>query len=37
MNDHEFIGDTISLLRPEEDWNAHEAYQLIKTKILQKL
>jgi len=37
MNDPEFIGDTTALLRPEEDWDAHIAYQLIKTKILEKL
>lgn len=37
MNDPEFIGDTTALLRPEEDWNAQEAYQLIKTELLEKL
>ena len=37
MNDTEFIGDTIALLRPEEDWSAQKAYQLIKTEILEKL
>ncbi len=37
MRDPEFIGDTIALIRPEEKWNADEAYQLIKNKILMKL
>ena len=34
MSDPEFIGDTTALIRTEEDWNAEEAYKLIKTKIL---
>ena len=37
MRDPEFIGDTVALIRPEEKWNAEEAYQLIKNKILKKL
>jgi len=37
MNDPEFIGDTIALIRPEENWEAKEAYELIKTEILEKL
>ena len=37
INDQEFIGDTIALIRPEENWEAKEAYELIKTEILEKL
>jgi len=37
IKDPEFIGDTIALLRPDEDWNADEAYHLIKTELLEKL
>lgn len=37
MSDPEFIGDTIALLKPEEDWDAQKAYKLIKTEILEKL
>ena len=37
INDPEFMGDTTALIRPEEKWNAEEAYQLIKTEILEKL
>ena len=37
MSNTEFIGDTTALIRPEENWNAEEAYKLIKTEILEKL
>jgi predicted nucleotidyltransferase component of viral defense system len=37
MNDPEFVGDTIALIRPEEDWDAQKGYKLIKTVILEKL
>jgi len=37
MDDPEFVGDTTALIRPEEDWNAVEAYKLIKTEIFEKL
>jgi predicted nucleotidyltransferase component of viral defense system len=37
MNDPEFIGDTTALIRPEENWDAGEAYRLINMKILAKL
>lgn len=36
MCDPEFIGDTAALLRPFEDWNAEEAYDLIKSEIFEK-
>ena len=37
MFDPEFIGDTIALIRPEENWNSDEAYKLIKREILEKI
>ena len=37
MSDPEFIGDTTALIRPEENWDVEEAYQLINMKILKKL
>ncbi len=37
MDDPEFIGDTTALIRPDEDWNAVDAYSLIKTEIFEKL
>lgn len=32
--DNEFIGDTVSLLRPDEDFNVELAFDLIKNKII---
>jgi predicted nucleotidyltransferase component of viral defense system len=37
MIDPEFTGDTIALIRPEENWNSDEAYKLIKKEILEKI
>jgi len=37
MSNPEFIGDTIALIRSEENWNAEDAYKLIKSEILEKL
>ncbi len=37
MSDPEFIGDTIALIHTKEEWNAEEAFKLIKTKILLNL
>jgi len=36
MADPEFIGDTIALIRPEENWDAAYAFKLLKDKILDK-
>lgn len=33
MNDDQFLGDTEGLIRPEEEWNAHEAFELVNKKI----
>ena len=37
MANPEFTGDTIALIRPEENWNSDEAYKLIKKEILDKI
>ncbi len=37
MSDPEFIGDTIALIRPKDNWDAEIAYKLIKTKIFEKI
>jgi len=37
MEDPEFIGDTIGLIREDEKWDVHIAYNLVKEKILDKL
>ncbi len=37
MNDPDFLGDTTALIRPDEEWNAKEAFKLIKTEILNRL
>jgi predicted nucleotidyltransferase component of viral defense system len=37
MQDAEFLGDTVALIRPEEHYDPEKAYALIKTKILEKL
>jgi len=36
MNDPEFIGDTIGLIRPDIRWNAIQAYKVVKAEILNK-
>jgi len=37
MTDPEFLGDISGLLRPEEKWNANQAYQLLCNAFLSKL
>ncbi len=37
MKDREFRDDTLSLLRVEEKYDCQQAYELVKTKLLQKL
>jgi predicted nucleotidyltransferase component of viral defense system len=37
MQDSEFIGDTMALLRPDENYSIQEAYLLIKQLILDKI
>jgi len=35
--DKEFVGDTKSLLRNDEIYNPQEAYELVKTRLIEKL
>lgn len=37
MQDAEFYGDTVALLRPDEKYNQEEAYELIKTEIIERI
>lgn len=37
MQDSEFLGDTIGLLRPIEKYDHHHAYQLIQELLLENL
>lgn len=37
MVNDEFLGDTISLLRPDEKYNPNEAYEIVKSQIIDKL
>ncbi|MFA5651157.1 MAG: nucleotidyl transferase AbiEii/AbiGii toxin family protein, partial [Proteiniphilum sp.] len=35
--DDEFLGDTSMLLRPEENFNPEEAYDLVREKLIERL
>ncbi len=35
--DDEFLGDTNMLLRPDERYDAQEAYELIRKELIEKL
>jgi len=37
MLDAEFRGDTVALIRPDEKYNQEEAYELVKTEIIERL
>lgn len=37
MQDAEFIGDTAALIRPDEKYNQEEAYELVRTEIIERL
>lgn len=37
MQDSEFTGDTIGLIKPNEEWNSQAAFHFIKMEILDKL
>lgn len=37
MSDPEFIGDTVGLIKREDDWDPHVAFKLIKEKIIDNL
>jgi hypothetical protein len=35
--DAEFLGDTAALIRPDEKYNHAEAYELVRTEIIERL
>lgn len=37
MQDADFLGDTVNLIRPELAYNPHEAFALVKRKLIDKL
>ena len=37
MQDNEFLGDTLALLRPTEQYDAHKAFNFIKDELIEKL
>lgn len=37
MKDKEFLGDTTALLRPTEEFDAEEAYEIVKTALIEKI
>jgi predicted nucleotidyltransferase component of viral defense system len=37
MNDPEFLGDTIALLRPDETYDSKEGFRLIKSELIDKM
>ena len=37
MSNDEFLGDTASLLRPDEKYNPEEAYSIVKSQLIDKL
>jgi len=37
MLDSEFLGDITALVRPDEEYNPHEAYELVKTELIEKI
>jgi predicted nucleotidyltransferase component of viral defense system len=37
MLDTEFLGDIIAIIRPEEIYNSSEAYELVRTELIEKL
>ena len=37
MLDCEFLGDITALVRPDEEYNQHEAYELVKKELIEKI
>jgi hypothetical protein len=37
MQDAEFLGDTTALLRPDVPYNPKEAYELVRTELIEKI
>ena len=37
MQDDEFLGDTKQLLRPDEEFNPHKGYEVVRTLLIDRL
>lgn len=37
MQDDEFLGDTMQLLRPDDEFNPQEGYEVVRTLLLDRL
>jgi predicted nucleotidyltransferase component of viral defense system len=37
MQDPEFLGDTVALLRPDVPYDPHEAYELVRVKLIEQI
>ena len=37
MLDSEFLGDITALVRPDEEYNPHEAYEVVKKELIEKI
>lgn len=37
MQDAEFLGDTVAIIRPEEIYNSTDADELVRTELIEKL
>ena len=37
MNDSEFLGDTTAILRPDVPYNPQEAYELVRTQLIERI
>ena len=37
MLDEEFLGDTKQLLRPDEEFNPHKGYEVVRTLLIDRL
>ena len=37
MKDHEFLSDMVAIIRPNIDYNATQAWEKIKTTLIEKI
>lgn len=37
LTDDEFLGDTMQLLRPDDEFNPQEGYEVVRTLLLDRL
>ena len=37
MKDDEFLGDTVALIRPEDNYDPYEAYKIVRTELIEKI